>query len=309
MRPEIQKAYELIGAPIDPNLAVPAEVMDIVDFKASEPGEAVEYFASDATVTDDIYAAESDGTITYHKISLSGVTALTFAGLQSKMETVLLEEIMNSHDQTALARKKESIIRAMDKEEARRVLALVLAVASQEITPDSDDDILDVIIKMQQLVSDYADNYILLVASDVQNKIDTYDKDRVTTDNYKIDIMASIAKLGIKKVVKVIGTLTNSTGAGQKVLANGHMILVGRNSSLAEGNPLKMRRRKFNKEIAERSGAKEGDTRLVNFADTPMPINADNANTLGYSVFGYESVISVLVNYRAVAWADVSSLL
>ncbi|MHA1304504.1 MAG: hypothetical protein ACTSPI_12475, partial [Candidatus Heimdallarchaeaceae archaeon] len=66
MKDVIQKAYELIGSPIDPNLKVPAEVMDIVDFKESEAGETVEYFNSDHSGVDDIYAADANGTITYH---------------------------------------------------------------------------------------------------------------------------------------------------------------------------------------------------------------------------------------------------
>lgn len=309
MRPEVVKAYELIGQPIDPNLKVPAEVMDIVDFKESEAGEIVEYFNSDNPEVDDIYTADANGTITYHKITLRTPVALTFVGLQSKLETILLDEIMNSRDRSALAAKKDGIIRAMDKEEARRALALILAVASQEITPDSNDDILDVIIKMKQLVSDYADNYILLVASNVQDAIDTYDKDHVTTFNYKFGIMDQIRDLGIQKVVKVIGTLTNTTGAGQVVLAAGNMILVGRDSSLAAGRPIKMRRRKFSGEVAQLAGATEGATRLVSIAETPQPINASNANTLGFGVYGYESQISVLTNYRATAWSNVSSLL
>lgn len=302
------KAYELIGSPIDPNLKVPAEVMDIVDFREAEAGEAVEYFNSDSANVDDIYTADASGTITYHKITLRTPVALTFVGLQSKMETVLLDEIINSKDNTALAKKKDSLIRAMDKEEARRILGLVLAVSSQEITPDSDDDILDVIIKMKQKVSDYADNYILLVASNVMDKIETYDKDHVATFNYKMSIMDEIAKLNIKKVVKVIGKVGDPS-TGTAVLATGNMILVGRDSSLAEGRPIKFRRRKFSGEVAKLSRVPEGSTRLVQEVQNPYVVNGSNANTFGFAVCGYESQIEVLTNYRATSWSDVTSLL
>jgi len=60
----IEKAYQLINEPIDPNLKVSVELADIVDYKESEPGETVEYFASDRADVDDLYAADAAGTIT-----------------------------------------------------------------------------------------------------------------------------------------------------------------------------------------------------------------------------------------------------
>jgi len=302
----IERAYQLINEPIDPNLKVPVELVDIVNYNESEPGETVEYFASPAQdrEADDLYAADAAGTITYHKIALKTVLPLTFVGLQSKLETILIDEILNSKDQSALAAKKDGIIRAMDKEEVRRILNLCLAVASQEVVKASGEDLLDVIIKMKQKVSNYATDYILLVGSDVMDAIECYDKENVTSFNYKMSIMEEIAKLGIKKVVKVIGTVAVSGAVGGDVLAANKAILIGRDSSLAKGKPITFLRRKFTKEIAELSGAGEGAVRLIDIAKTPQVINAAGANTLGYGVFGYESVIQVLTNYRAVSWSD-----
>ena len=301
----IERAYQLINEPIDPNLRCPVELMDIVNYREAEAGESVEYFASPAQdrAADDIYAADANGTITYHKIALKSVLALTFVGLQSKLETVLIDEILNSHDQTALAQKKDAIIRAMDSEEVRLILNLCLAVASQEITKDSGEDLLDVIIKLKQKVSDYATDYVLLVASDVMDAIESYDKDNVTSFNYKMSIMEEIAKLGIKKVVKVLGNSGYNAGS-TPVLAAGKAILVGRNSNLAKGRPIFFSRRKFSGDIAKLSGAQDGAVRLINVVETPFVINGSNANTLGYGVFGYESKIMVLTNYRAISWTD-----
>jgi len=301
----IEKAYELINTPIDPNLRCPVELADIVDYKESEAGETVEYFASSAQdrAADDIYAADADGTITYHKIGLKSVTALTFVGLQSKLETILIDEIMNSKDQTALAAKKDGIIRAMDCEEVRRIINLVLAAPTQEINKASGEDLLDVVINMKQKVSNYATNYILLVASDVMDAIEKYDKENVTNFYYKMGILEEFAKLGIQKVVKVLGN-SGYAGGDTPVIAAGKAILVGRDSSLAQGRPIKFRRRKFGKEIAELSGASEGAVRLVNIEGTARIINGSGANTLGYGVYGYESVIQVLTNFRAVSWSD-----
>jgi len=301
----IERAYQLINEPIDPNLRCPVELADIVNYKESEPGETVEYFASSAQdrAADDIYAADAAGTITFHKIPLKSALALTYVGLQSKLETVLLDEIMNSKDQSALAQKKDAIIRAMDSEEVRLILNLCLAASTQEVNKNTGEDLLDVIIQMKQKVSNYATDYVLLVASDVMDAIESYDKDNVSTFNYKMSIMEEIAKLGIKKVVKVLGD-SGYAGSSTPVIAAGKAILVGRNSNIAKGRPIFFSRRKFSKDIAELSGAAEGAVRLIKVIETPYPVNGDSANTLGYGVFGYESKIQVLTNFRAVSWCD-----
>ena len=304
-RDVIELAYQLINEPIDPNLRCPVELQDIVNYKESEPGETVEYFASsaqDRAITD-LITVDAAGSIVYVKVPLKSVSALTFVGLQSKLETILLDEIMNSKDNTALAAKKEGIIRGMDNEEIYRILNLCLAASTQEVHKTTGEDLLDVIIKMKQKVSDYATDYVLLVASDVMDKIESYDKDNASTYGFAFPIMDQIAKLGIKKVVKVIGQ-TRFDASTKSVLADGKAILVGRNSNIAKGRPIEFLRRKFTKEIAELSGAGEGAVRLVNIEKTARVVNTGGKNTLGYGIYGYESIIQVLTNYRAISWSD-----
>lgn len=301
----IDRAYQLINEPIDPNLKCAVELVDIVNYRESEAGETVEYFASSAQDrgADTIYAADANGTLTYAKVGLKTVTSLTFVGLQSKLETVLIDEILNSKDQSALAQKKEAIIRSMDSEEVHRILNLCLAVSSQEVNKVTGMDLLDTIILMKEKVSDYATDYVLLVASDVMNEIEKYDKENVGTFNYKMEIKAELAKIGIVKIVKVLGN-SGLAGGSTPCLDAGKAILVGRNSGLAAGRPITFLRRKFSKEIAELSGTAEGAVRLIDVAKTPTVINGSNANTLGYGVFGYESIIQVLTNFRAISWSD-----
>lgn len=304
-RDVIERAYALINEPIDPNLRCPVELVDIVNYREAEAGETVEYFGSPAQDrgADAIYSVDVNGSIVYQKITLKTVSSLTFTGLQSKLETILIDEILNSKDQTALAQKKDSISRAMDCEEVRLILNLCLAVGSQEITKDSGEDLLDVIIKMKQKVSDYATDYILLVASDVMDEIEKYDKENANNFNYKLSIMEEIAKLGIKKVVKVLGN-SGFSGGNTPVLASGTAILVGRNSNIAKGRPVHFSRRKFSGEVAQLAGAQEGAVRLIDILPTPYPVNAQGANTLGFGVYGYESKTMVLTNYRAISWCD-----
>jgi hypothetical protein len=190
----------------------------------------------------------------------------------------------------------------MDSEEVRRILNLCF-VASQKITKVAGEDLLDVIIRMKQLISDYSSDYILLVSSDVMDAIEVYDKENVTNFHYKMDIKDELVKFGVKKIVKVLGN-SHLDDADTPVLAAGKAILIGRDSSLVAGKPLTMLRRKFEKEIAELSGAAEGAVRLIDVAKTPSVVNAAGKNTLGYACFGYESVISVNTNFRAVAYSE-----
>ena len=296
----IERAYQLINEPIDPNLRCPVELADIVNYKESEAGETIEYFASPAEDrgVDDIYTY-TDGTLVANPIPLKGVLPLAFEGLQSKLEYILIDEILNSKDQSALAQKKNAIIRAMDSEEVRRILALC-EVGTQKVGKATGEDLLDVIIKMKQLVSDYATDYVLLVASDVMDAIERYDKENVTNFHYKMSIKEEIANLGIAKIVKVLGNSGIDGGDGT-VLAAGKAILVGRNSSLVAGRPITFLRRKFTKEVAELSGAGEGAVRLIDVVKTPVILAG---NTLGYGTFGYESIIAVNLNFRAIAWSD-----
>lgn len=309
--PMVEKAYELIGSPIDPNLRVPFELTDIVDYKDSEAGESVEYFNTDHSGVDGIWEANANGTLTYHKITLRNPVALTFQGLQSQLETILIDEILNSKDNTAMATKKDGIIRSMDKEEVRRCLNLILAVASQEYTVQTGDDFLKAVIGMRDIIVNYATDSVLLLGANAYKAYEDYDLNNADNFNYPTPIDAELKKRGIAKVIKVIGTVVLGSETGDPdtaLLDTSYGILVGRDSSLAAGKPIKMRRRKFAGQTAQLSGAKEGDTRLVKFVEAPQPINAENANTLGYSVYGYESQIQVLTNYRAVSFCDLSSL-
>lgn len=304
----IEKAYLLINQPLDPNLVVPESIKEVVDYREAEAGEDVVYFSTEREI-DDLYEANGEGDILYHKLTLGTTTPLYFQGQNSKLCTVLIDEILNSKDLTAISNKKVAITRAMDKLEAYNVIQLCLnAGGSQEITKVTGEDELDAIIRMKQLVSNYSTNYTLLVSSDVMNKIETYDKRNVGDFNYNLSIFTVIKNLGIDKVVKIIGKVQLGeavTGNDETdVIPAGTAILVGRDSTLVDGRPISLIRRKFTKEVAQLSGAGEGAVRLISIIPTPFPINANGKQTLGYSVFGYESLIQVLVNKRAVSFCS-----
>jgi hypothetical protein len=290
---------QVLGQPIDPNLKVAVALSEIANLETAQPGELVRIFNNSAEDTndDDVYAVDANGGLTLHKVTPVAPATLTFVGLQSKLEYVLIDEILPAADQNALARKKAAITRAMDKEELRRICTAMLGLTTQEVDAASGEDLYDVILKMKHKLEDYGDNYILLAGSTVTEKIDTYDKDKVSTFEYRIGLKETLAQLGIK-VVKVIGKVN-----GVAVLAATKAIMVARDSSLAQGKPVTFVRRMINPAIAAQMGVEAGE-RLVSVAQVPTIINADNKNTLGYGVFGYESIIETITNYRAIAWSD-----
>jgi hypothetical protein len=290
-----------LGQPIDPNLNVPVAIAEIANVETAEPGELVRIFnASDEDANaDDIYSIDSNGKLTAHKLSAVTPATLVFSGLQSKLEYVLINEVLPAADQNALARKKAGISRAMDKQEVKRICDAVLSLPACETVQATDEDLYDLIAKMAHQVEDYATDYVLLVGSSVKEAIDLYDKVNADNFQYRVGLDEYLRKIGVK-VIKMVGKVN-----GGAILAADTLILVGRNSQLAAGRPITFVRRKFSPEIAAMMNVVEGSpVRAISVAQAPTIIASDtNNNLLGYGVFGYESIIETITNYRAIAWA------
>jgi hypothetical protein len=290
-----------IGVPIEDNLKVPVALAEIADVSTAEPGEEVKYYASEDANDDDIYVADANGVLTLNKLSASAATALSFIGLQSKLEYVLINDVMagaagNRPDTGVLGRKKASITRSMDKQEVKRICDAILGLTSQEVTLDSGEDLYDGIVKMVHLVEDFGDNFVLLAGSTIKEKIDIYDKVNADNFHYRIGIKEYLDNAGIK-LIKVTGKVN-----GGALLAAGKCILVARDSTIAQGKPIIFVRRRVSPEIAAMMGATDAE-RLISVAQAPTIIDGTN-NLLGYGVFGFEAIIEAIVNFRALAWSD-----
>jgi hypothetical protein len=296
---------KVIGVPIDPNLKVPVIISEICNLETAEPGEEVKYFAAYDANVDDVYTADANGVITAHKLTANAATALSFQGLQSKLEYVLINDVLagsegNKPDTGVLGRKKAGIARGMDKEEVRRLIALCLSQSSQEVIQGTGEDLYDLIVKLAHKIEDYGDNYVLLVGSAVKEAIDVYDKVNADNFHYRVGLKELLDNLGIK-VIKVAGTFTNSSGAGQRMLATDKLVLIARDSTIAAGKPFTFVRRLVNPEIAKMMNAENAE-RLISVAQAPSIIDGTN-NLLGYGVFGFEAVIECMHNKLAISWA------
>ena len=299
-RPDVLIA-KTIGQPLDSALPVPFVLSEIADIETAEAGEDVYAFTAYDDNVDTVYTAGDAGELTSNKKSPLGATQLVFGGLQTDLAYVTINEVLDAKDQSAIARKKAAITRSMDKQEVSRIITAILALSSQEVTRATSEDLYDVVLKMVHKIEDYGDEFVLLCGATVSEKIDTFDKDNVASFNYRIGMKEALANLGIKKI-KVVGSIKLDSGASAKVLADDSAILVARNSQLKVGRPILFVRRMINPGIAAGMGV-DAAQRLISVAQAPQVIN-NHKNILGYGVFGYESIIEAIVNYKAIAWCD-----
>lgn len=311
---------QLVGQPINLQLPVPYELAAIADTFTAEPGEKFWRCSTMEATSDVILTIDADGKITTVKRSPIADAQLTFSGLNSKLEYVLVDDVLNSVDTNILARRKESITRGMDKTELKMLLDAILAKTGSylpgvnpfEQTVVTADDLFDVIMGMKHQVEDYGDTFVLLCGSTVKEKIDTYDKDNVATFNYKVGLSEKLRELGIE-VVKVFGQVSNASNESAVALMNANkMILVAKNSRIAEGKPVKFVRRKISPDIAKLMGCEvDKAQRALVVNPTPIPIDFSGTtyNTLAYGIYGYESIVMTIVNPKSICIADATIIL
>lgn len=298
---------KVFGEPIDPNLRVPDVISKIATVDTCEANDDYKYYSAYDSNVDDVYTADANGVLTNHKLTKAGTTTLSFAGLQSKLEYINLVDLYagaegNKAGIGVIGNKKRGITRAMDKEEVRRVCAACLALSGQEVTQATADDLYDLIMKMKHKIEDYADDCILLVGSTVKEAIDNFDKLNADNFYYNVKILEMLKNAGISEVIKLAGTFTNSSGAGQRLLAVDKLILVGRQSTISNGRPILFVRRKIDAAVAQKVEVDAAAQRIV--VDVPMPVITDGTNNLAaVGMAGIEFVIEAIVNAYAISWA------
>lgn len=317
---------KLVGEPINYQLPLPVELGEIADFYLADAGEHVWRFTTLDDDVDEIYNVDTtNGVITVVKRSPIGDTELTFKQLNSKLEYVLLSDVLENPDVNVLGRKKEAIARGLDKIELRLLCNAILTdpgvgaggvptgASIQEQTIPSGGDLYDVIIAAKQLIEDYGDNYILLAGTNVSKKIDTYDKDKAATFNYNVTLKDRLAKEGIK-VVKIFGTVKYTGDSSATALLDANkFIMVARNSRITYGKPIAFVRRKLNPSLAAAMGITV-DTAQRGYMAHPAPImnniSSVASNLWAYGIAAYESIIFAILNpYAIVRSSDLTSIL
>lgn len=335
-----RRIAKLIGEPINPSLPVPVEISELAFTDTADPGEDVYRYDSYDTDADQILDVDTtNANITAVKRSPMDKTVLTFKGLDSQLEYVHVHDVLNSPDQKVLGRKKRRILAGMDKLELRCILNAIvdgktpgmvggthsMEDSVQSVTPESGDDLYDLIMKAKHLLENYGDDYLLMNGSTVNEKLDTFDKDKAGTFNYSVTIRSMLKQVGIKPF-KIFGTV-KWTGGGHNVGSGGYaddssatallnanyFVLEARNSRIVEDGqiqkPIIFVRKKISAEIAEFMGAEvDKAQRALIISGVPLPVGTKQK--LAYSVYGVEEIIWAIVNaYALVKSGDISSYL
>jgi hypothetical protein len=311
-----------IGEPLNPTLPVPVELSAMCNLDTVAPGEKLwRYTAVDST-SDIVGQIESDGSITAVKRTPTGDAELTFQGLDTKKEYVLIDDILSESDNTGvLARRKAAITRGMDKKEIYTVLQAILGntalgqansnfvpgVSCQSVTVSSSKDLYDVISDMKHKVEDYGDDLLLLTGSTVKEEIDDYSKDNADSHNYDVNLREKLREWGITDM-KVYGTFKDKSGSSYQVMDKKKMVMVARNSRIEEGKPITFVRRRIDPAIAQYISANPDEAQRL-IISSQGPDNIGGTDTFGYAVWGYESVIFCITNPYAIVTADVSTII
>ncbi len=288
---------KLFGVPLDPALPVDPILVEISDKGTLEAGDTAYAFDSYDENVDTIYTAGDSGEVISNRKSPIGAVEVSMIGYQSDLAYVTLQEMSDSRDQTALARKKLAITRTLDKLECKGMLDLILAISSQEVVRGSGQDLYDGIMAMKHEIANYGENYVLLVGVNVSEAIDNYDKENADNFNYRVSIKEMLLENGIK-VIKVLGNVKVDSGSSLPVLNPDYAILVARKSNLTEDKPCLLIRRKFGAELVKSAGIDGEAERLVTEIGGLQVIN-NSKNILGYGCVGYQNIGLAVTNYLA----------
>ena len=328
MSKESLRIAKLIKEPVNYQHRVPVALSKIADEYTAEPGEHVWRIQNIDTNVDVVFVLNADGKLVQIKRSPLQDVELTFVHWNTKKEYVLLSEILDRVDTNALARRKESLTRGMDKKELKTILDALITPTSAVypandttnagITVVSGDDIYDCFVRAVHKLEDYGDGYEALVGTTVKEKIDTFSKENATTNYYDVRLKAKIAELGVN-IYKVYGTVSDSSGnaaaelaADAVLLDKKKFVMVATDSSMVKGKPISFVRRRISPEIAESMGAdvdKAQRAIFVGQAPERVDVAGVGSDVLGYSVFCYESIIFCVTNPNAVCVGDLTSIL
>lgn len=313
----------LIGEPISTQLPVPVEIATIADFDTAKPGEKVFRFENMDTLADVVLDVDTNGVVTAVKRTPGTDVELTFKGLNSKQEYVLLMDVLNGVDQNKLASRRVSIGRGMDKTELKLILDAMLTPTStyypankvanlNDVAAVSSEDIYDVLMAKKQALEDYGDQFVVLAGKNVKNKIENYDKDNATEFNYNLTLEARLKEKGIT-IMKIFGKVSRASNEAEVDLLDADtFIMVAVNSRIAKGKPVHFVRREITPGIAAEAGMTVDNKQrglIVTPALVNVPVSGSNENVLGYGVVGVESVIFCIKNPYAIASCDCSAIL
>lgn len=313
------KAMEIaktIGQPVDPEKPLNIEWMDKICEYVSFESEEHSYYMDTVSETKKVVTMDSTGQIVQEDASPDSEHALTFVDLESPEYIIKLASVLVKSDKSLYARKRKTIEEAMNREEARRTIALLASAAStashQQGKVSGETKLtMGVVFAMRADVVDYADDLVMICGTTVDN-----DRVRMEYDENKYhSVKDAFDTLGITPYrvpwSVSVGTQSVSTTSysATAVLTATKAYLVGTRAQ--GGKPLFFCRKVLN--AANILGYpimkdEEGNKRERIILTSVVPVTKPgDARYRGIGVSGYEQIATAVRNAYAVSEFDRTS--
>ncbi len=289
---------KILGEPRDPKKPYPQLVNLLCETDTAAPDEYVYYF--DVLVeTDYVYTITSTGEVTQQNVTPDTPTLFTFADYATPEYYVKITDLASAKERT-LARKVATINRSLDAIESYKIVTVTDAAVpvgnqfslSSGYTRFTYADL----VNMIDSVTDYADNYVLLVGTTIDKDIKLWD----WNDNKYTSLAMALDDLNVN-IIRQFGTVTVD-GSPVSILSATKAYLFGLNG--VSGKPLLFVRKQLN-DIDLLGGALyENGTkpeRLIFVSPNPVTANAGANRYLAVGIIGYEQFVLAVTNPYAIA--------
>lgn len=289
----------ILGEPRDPRKPIPYLMDRVCEVDTADPEDHVYQF--DVVLdTDKIYVITATGAITPENVSPETPSLLAFADLSSPEYYIKITDLAKAKEKT-LARKVATINRAMNGYENYKILDLInTAVCGQGNLNDlrSGETTFNYhhLIDMIDQIIDYADNYVLVMGSQIDKDIKLWN----WTDNKYHNLLDAFNDLGIEKV-RMRHSVTIDD-ASTDVLSSAICYLVGR---VTEGEPSKpvlfVRKKMDDIEILGGTITSTGEKPERLIFVSPNPVQVSGTRYLAVGVTGYEEYTAAVTNAYALS--------
>lgn len=300
----------IIGEPKQPDVKMPYFIEGICDFDTAMPEEYV-YYYTPQDGEEYIYVVTSDGLITQRQVTPHVPTLLTYKDIQTPGYFVKMIDLARAKE-TAVARVKRDMSRAMDKEECLTVVGLLntgATAASNLFTPDSGQTRFRYtnLVDMIEAVGDYGTNFKLIAGSTVAKDVVrwNFDENKYTQLSLQ-ELGVEMIRVGLKSGARTVNIDDDNSGGvvATDVLAANVAYLVATDTEAGMKPVLFVRKKIGGVEGAGAMGAESLDAMPERYV---FPLGgivkklSGSQTFIGYEFVGFEEYQAVLRNGKAVA--------
>jgi len=304
-RLEMAKTF---GQPIDPEMRIPDVVSAVAEVDYAEPNEH-DYYFDVLAETKEVVTMDSAGRIVSEFVEPDTESALSFSDLATKEYQVKLAKLA-ANPEAVIARKRKTIARAMNREEAYRVISVIDAAAQAAgntvtLASGSTKFTFGNVLEMVAQVKDYGTKMVLIAGTTVDNDIDGMEY----SENKYHSIREQLTALGIEikrvpfSVSRAAQNGATASFVSTAVCAATKAYLVAVDSEI--GKPVLFVRRRLS--AVDLLGTmitvdgEEAPERVVIVNPNPAP-TVGTARYLGVGVMGYEQIAVVARNMFACSY-------